>query len=156
MQDGHAALRARLRFARVTGIQILHTVNRSPKCLVRVAEHDRVRTFARDAELELFLQCVKVHDVMDEKFASGQRDRLGEAEGGRSVRVAGHRRDWRNRFQSGDDEVRADVTRVQNVADAGEKSGNFRVEKTVGVRDDPIFIEVRSGKVEVRGGWARG
>jgi hypothetical protein len=110
---------------------------------VRVAKHDHVRTLARDAELELFLQRVRVHDVMNEKFAPGQRDGFGEPEGGRTVRVADHRRDRRNRFQFNDDGIGPDVARVQDVADAVEKfKGTFGSSQPCVSEMTPIFIKV--------------
>ena len=67
-----AASAAELRFARVAGIQIQHAANRLAKGLVRVAEHDHVRPFARDAELKFLLQRMRVYDVVNEKFAFGR------------------------------------------------------------------------------------
>jgi len=67
---------------RIAGIQIQHAANRFRKSLVRVAEHDGVRSFARNLELEIFLQRVRVYDVMNEKFVPSERDLFGEPEGG--------------------------------------------------------------------------
>ena len=98
-----------------------------------VAEHDGVRPFARNLELEIFLQRVRVHDVVNEKFALGERNHLGDPEGGRTIRVAEHGCDRGNRFQFNDDGIAAHVARVQDVTDAGENFRDFRVEQTVRV-----------------------
>ena len=87
------------RFAGVTGIQIQHIANRFAKGLVCVAEHDDVRPFARDAELEFLLQRVRIHDVVNEKFAIGERNHFGDPESWRTIRVAEHGRDRGNRLQ---------------------------------------------------------
>ena len=70
---------------------------------------------------------------------SAERNRFGEPEGGRTVRVAEHGRDRGNRLQFRNDRIVANVARVQDMADAGENSRDFRVKITVRVGDDANF-----------------
>ncbi len=81
MQNRHAAFRPEFRLARVAGIEIQHAVNRLTESLVRVAEHHRVRPLARDPQPEFPGQRARIHDVMNQKFASGQLHDLREPEG---------------------------------------------------------------------------
>ena len=77
---------------------------------------------------------------MDEKFPPGQLDDFGFLEWQSQIGVADDDGDGRDLFQFKRDERVADVARVQDVPDAREKFGNFRVEKSVRVGNDANFI----------------
>jgi hypothetical protein len=133
MQNRHAALERETLFAGVTGIEEEHAADGFAKGLVRVAEHDGIGPFARNAVFEFVGERMRVHDVMQKEFAPADFREFGELQIEPRVSVAEHCRHGRDGFEFEQQRVRPHIASVQDVFDTGEERRDFRIEKTVGV-----------------------
>ena len=118
MENSHAAFRAELGFARITGIEKQNSAQRFGIRLVRVAKDDHVRPFTREAAFEFVVEGQRVDDVLDEKFPTGQFHDLGQLVAQTEIRVAQHDGDRRDLLQFKRNESIAHVPRVQDVVNA--------------------------------------
>ena len=140
MQNRHTAFQAMLRFSRVTGVQEKYSTHHFAKTFVRMAKYDDVRPLVSNEPSKFFGWRGRIDNVMDEKFSAGEFDKLRFIiTHRRVVRVAANRRDGGDGFQFGENLRQSNVARVENVADARKKSGNFRVEKIMRVGNDADF-----------------
>ena len=135
-ENRHAAFRAELGLARVTGIEKENAVHRLRERLVRVAENDGVRLLLLDLRLDRFGQRPRIDDVMDEKFFRRERYDFRELERQADVHIALHHGHGRDEFQFQFNHRIADVARVQNVFHTVKDFFHARVEKSVRVGDD--------------------
>jgi len=104
---------------------------------MRVSKNNDSGFLAIQPALKRFIGFVRVHNVMNEKFAPIQFNnfRLPELQA-RIVSIAEDGRDRRNLFKLQDQPSLADVAAVQDVVNAGEEFGYFRIEEVVSIRDD--------------------
>src|SRR6266481_7249653 len=104
---------------------------------MRVAKHKDSGFLALQPALKRFIGLMRVHNVMDQKFAPIQLGNFRWPElQTRIVRVTQDRGNQRNLFKLQDQPGPANVTTVQDVVNAGEKLRDFRVQKIVSIGDD--------------------
>ena len=139
VQDGDGAFEAEARLAGVTGVEIKNVSLPPGVGLVRVAEDDDVRGFPGDVAAERFTVRAGIDDVVEEKFAPGQRDDFRLAVVEAVIVVAEDGGDGGDGFQLENDPRQADVAGVENVIDALEEFRNARVEEVMSVGDDADF-----------------
>lgn len=136
VEDGHTTRQREALFAGITGIEKQHAADRFAERLVRVAEHDGVRTFGNKPVFQVIRQRPRVNDVMHQKVPSPQVHSFGQVERQPGVGVAEHGCYRRNRFEREQQRVRADIARVENVINAGEELRDPGIKESVSVGDD--------------------
>lgn len=68
MQNRRAAFGVKFGLARVARIQIKHAVDNFIECFMRVSENNGVRPFTRDSLLQVFIERMRIDDVMNQNF----------------------------------------------------------------------------------------
>ena len=122
---------------------------------MRVAEHHDVGPFAGDADFEIVAELPRFDDVLHQEAAAVERDGFRELEFVGGIRVAEHGGERSDLFQLKADDRGPDVAGVQDMIDAVEEPGNFRIEKIMRVGDDADFhgevSEVSGARCQVSG-----
>ena len=104
---------------------------------MRVAKDNHSRFLALQPALKRFIGFVRLHNVMDQKFAPSQLDnfRLPELQT-RIVRVAEDRGNRRNLFKLQDQPGLANIATVQDMVNARKEFRDFRIQEIVCIGDD--------------------
>jgi hypothetical protein len=139
MKDRHAARQGESLLSTVTRIQKQPAPDALLEWFVRMPENDRVRIRRRNSPLHRFRKFPDIHDVMQQEAKSPEFDNLRLPERKRTIRIPENRGDRGDLLQLNDDCVLADIAAVQNVLHAGEKIGNFWIEKIMRIGKNADF-----------------
>jgi hypothetical protein len=137
VKERECALHPKTRLARIPRIEEESAAEFLVERFVGVTEYDNIRALARNAVLEGIVKLERVHYVVDEELqiSDGHDLSLTITELG-VVGVAGDGGSRGDFFQFQQNFLRSNVAAVQDVFDAREKVGDFRVEEIMGVGND--------------------
>ena len=132
MQNRNRPLHPKTQFPRVTRIEIERPLQRFAERLVRVAKHYDIRAFPSEPRLKRVIQVVRIHNMMEQEFATVQLNHLSLSitETG-VVSVARDRRDRRYTLQRQQYFWKPYITCVQDTVDTFQQVRQFQVEEIV-------------------------
>jgi len=124
----------------ITGIDEKTTTDELMMLPVSVSKDHHIRSMMKKTQLQSFRQCVRIHDMMEEKFAPTQLHHLQVPEfKSRIVGISPYDGHGRNRFQVQNQTRKSHVARVQDMVDPLKQVENLRVQMPVGVGDKADF-----------------
>jgi hypothetical protein len=135
LQDAHRHRQAEPARASARRIVVTHPAHHFVVWKVAVSEHDHVCGSAAQRSKHTRIRPPGSRQDMRQQHVQAVDRQAHDVLAGRIVVIAGHERHRRDLPQCGHDVIAADVSRVQDVIDAGEHLKDLRTEKAVGIRD---------------------
>ncbi len=140
MENANGTLHAETGRPRIPGIKKENPLLRFRKPLVSMAENDHLRLFGSQAPAQTIIHSMRVHNMLDEKFAPTQHQGLDrEIAERRIVGVPAHGGHGSDGLQGMQNAGLANITAVEDMFHSRQQPRNLLIKEVVSIRDDADF-----------------